>query len=130
MAGEQILVVEDNEKMRQIVVKQLESLGYHVVARASADAGLAVLAGSAPVDLLFTDIVMPGPMDGFQLARIAAASRPGVKILMTSGFSEARLVADDAITAELRVLSKPYRKQELARTSREILDAPPPSPIS
>jgi PAS domain S-box-containing protein len=120
--GETVLVVEDNEALRRVVVRQLKQLGYRVIAVERAAAALAVLE-SEHVDLLFTDIVMPGEMDGFALAERVLADRPGIKILLTSGFPEARVNGKSgALAPSVRLLSKPYRKEELARLLRELFE--------
>jgi YesN/AraC family two-component response regulator len=72
--------------------------------------------------LLFTDVVMPGDMDGIELARTAIARWPGLKVVLTSGFPESRFGNGGDRVQGLRLLSKPYRREELARTLREILD--------
>jgi len=122
--GETVLVVEDNAKMRGIVVKQLVELGYRVLQAESAKAALQSLDVEAKIDLLFSDVVMPGAIDGFELATEAGKRQPGLKVLLTSGFPEARLREQVPRLAGLRLLSKPYRKAELARATREALDEP------
>jgi PAS domain S-box-containing protein len=121
--GETILVVEDNDLMRNVVAKQIQSLGYRVIEASSADAALTFLADIPQIDLLFTDVVMPGTMDGLGLANQAASLRPDVRILLTSGFPDTRFT--DGIQ-DYRLLSKPYRKEELAQALRETLDGPSP----
>jgi CheY-like chemotaxis protein len=112
--------------MRLIAKRQLAALGYRVIEADRATSALELLA-TERIDLLFSDIVMPGEMSGFELARIATAQWPGLKAVLTSGFPEARLrVATDAV-AGVRLLSKPYRREELARILRESLDAPFPT---
>jgi PAS domain S-box-containing protein len=119
--GETILVVEDNRSMRLVVQRQLVALGFRVLAADSAAAALALLANE-PIDLLFSDIVMPGEMSGFDLARQVAERWPAVKIVLTSGFPEAKLNGRvGAIGAPVRILTKPYRKDDLARVLSEAL---------
>jgi PAS domain S-box-containing protein len=119
--SETILVVEDNEGIRRAVRRQLMQLGYRVIeAENAAEAQVALAA--EPVVLLFTDIVMPGEMDGVELARTAMAKWPGLKVVLTSGFPESRLSGNGEAPAGLRLLSKPYRRDELARVLREALD--------
>lgn len=120
--SETILVVEDNAELRRVVRRQLTALGYRLLEADSGAAGLKVLE-SEMVNLLFTDVVMPGGMSGYELATIAASRWPSLKILLTSGFPEARVNGNGGVPAKMRLLSKPYRKEELARTLREILDA-------
>ena len=120
--GETVLVVEDNQALRHVVTRQLGELGYRVLAAENAAAGLELLDRQS-IDLLLTDIVMPGGINGRELARRASLRWPGIKIVFTSGFSEARL-NDDAgpLTACTPLLSKPYRKEDLANAAREALD--------
>jgi PAS domain S-box-containing protein len=118
--GEAILVVEDNPGLRRIVVRQLKELGYRVREAENPAEALPIIE-RGPIDLLFTDIVMPGGMDGFELMRLATERRPTLKILLTSGFPETKL--DEQVdTARVRLLVKPYRKSDLARLVRETLD--------
>ncbi|HEX3430953.1 MAG TPA: CHASE domain-containing protein [Rhizomicrobium sp.] len=121
--NERVLVVEDNEKLRRVVVKQLSDLGYEVLQANGAAAALALLR-SKPVDLLFTDIVMPGEINGAELAREARSSMPHLRTLFTSGFPGGRLDDGGWLTARDKLLSKPYRQDELARALREVLDQP------
>lgn len=119
--NETILVVDDNPGIRRIVARQLRYFGYGVVEAGSAAEALVVLEGM-PIVLLFTDVVMPGEMDGVELARTALSRWPRLKVVLTSGFPELRVGANgDSITG-LRLLSKPYRRDDLARIIREALD--------
>jgi len=120
--GETVLVVEDNEALRRVVSRQLGELGYRVLAAEDAAAGLELL-DRQNIDLLLTDVVMPGGINGRELARRARQRWPGIKIVFTSGFSEARLNGDTGpLAACTPLLSKPYRKEELASAAREALD--------
>ena len=119
---ETILVVEDNSAMRNLVQLQLESLGYRVLAAESAAAALDLLA-TTKADLLFTDVVMPGGMDGVDLARTAIAWVSSLKVLLTSGFPEMNLYGHGHAVNGLQLLSKPYRKDDLARALRKAFDA-------
>ncbi len=120
--GESVLVVEDNAALRRVVTRQLGELGYRVLAAENAAAGLELLDRQS-VDLLLTDIVMPGGINGRELARRARQRWPDIKIVFTSGFSEARLNGDTGpLAACTPLLSKPYRKEDLASAAREALD--------
>ena len=120
--NETILVVEDNPALRRLVTHQLSDLGYTTAEADNGPAALAVMKMTA-VDLMFTDVVMPGGMDGFDLAAAARAMRPELKVLMTSGFSGTRSgIPQDGPLATVRLLSKPYDWEELARAVREALD--------
>jgi PAS domain S-box-containing protein len=127
--NEVILVVDDSEPIRRAVRRQLTQLGYRVVEADGPAAALEVLAREQ-IALLFTDVVMPGEMDGIELARIALERWPELKIILTSGFPESRVNGNGDSTAGLPLLSKPYRRDELARTVREILDQDDDSPAS
>lgn len=119
--SETVLVVEDNAGLRRIVVRQLREAGYEVLEAADAEAAMEMIGTSEPIDLLLTDIVMPGAMDGRELAREAMARRPQLRTLLTSGFPDARWGGSQLRTGA-RLLSKPYRKEELRRAVREVLD--------
>ena len=124
--SETILVVEDNESMRRVVVRQLIELGYHVLEAANAKNALTLLAEDKSIQLLFTDIVMPGKLNGMDLARLAAKRWPAIKIVLTSGFPESKLNGhSECATRGFRLLGKPYRKEDLARILREAFTAQP-----
>jgi len=111
-AGQMVLIVEDNKGMRRIVGRQLDALGYRVRECESASEALDLLARE-PVDLLFTDIVMPGGTDGVELARLARERWPDLKVILTSGFPQSRL-AERISSDGPQLLSKPYRREDLA----------------
>ncbi len=115
--GETVLVVEDNTALRRVAVRQLTRLGYAVIEADSAEAALGQLA-TTRVSVLFTDVVMPGGMNGFELAQRARVAQPDIKVLLTSGFPEQ--LADPA-TIGARLLNKPYRAEDLARAMRATL---------
>jgi PAS domain S-box-containing protein len=119
--SETILVVEDDARVRRVAVARLEDMAYRVLQAETAVEALAVLAAHPEVALLFTDIVMPGGMSGDELAREARKLRPGLKIIMTSGFAEPS-VAVRELAAEASWLKKPYSAMELAVRIRELLD--------
>jgi two-component system, cell cycle sensor histidine kinase and response regulator CckA len=121
-AGETVLAVEDNDGLRRVVVRQLRDLGYRVVETESAAAALAFLEKES-VDLVFTDVVMPGEIDGFMLAKTVLHQYPAIKVVLTSGFPDTKLNgALSALTDHVRLLSKPYRKDDLAHLLREVLE--------
>jgi signal transduction histidine kinase len=124
--GETILVVDDEQDLLDAAVSYLQSLGYRTFSAANGGEALEILDRESSVDLLFSDVVMPGGIDGYQLAVEAVARRPGLRVLLTSGFSrkrekyangERRLVSDLAKT----LLSKPYNLAELAAAVRRAL---------
>jgi nitrogen-specific signal transduction histidine kinase/CheY-like chemotaxis protein len=116
--SETILIVEDDAMLRSYVTTQLESLGYRTLSAANAAEALAISDSGAPFDLLFTDITMPGRMNGRQLAVEMAKRRSPLKVLFTSGYSENTAALVDDPDAEFLLLAKPYRKSELARMIR------------
>ena len=121
--AERILVVEDDELVRQNVVQQLTSLGYRVTGATSAHEALDILKTKIEIDLLFTDVVMPGGMNGRQLSEAAAKLRPNLKVLFTSGYTENAIVHQGRLNRGIQLLSKPYRHAELASKIRAVLDA-------
>jgi PAS domain S-box-containing protein len=122
--SETILVVEDNAGLRRIVVRQLSEAGYHVLQAPDAAAAMGLIEGPEPIHLLLSDIVMPGDMDGRDLARAAVRRRPVINVLLTSGFPDARLPVPALRSPGSRLLIKPYRKDELLRAVREAIDDP------
>ncbi|HWA46114.1 MAG TPA: response regulator [Hypericibacter adhaerens] len=124
LKGVRVLLVEDHPGVREVAVKQLEEFGCRVLQAHDGHAALALLKEGQPVDLLFTDIVMPGGMTGVELARHATELRPGLRILFTSGFAENALQGDQDRLGDRNFLSKPYRKQDLMRRIREVLANP------
>jgi CheY-like chemotaxis protein len=120
---EVILVVEDNAGIRDLAVLHLESLGYRTMSAADGVSALAIIKSGAPIDLLFTDVVMPGGLDGRALAAAARQLLPELKVLFTSGFTAAAASAaiEDRFSSNL--LSKPYRKADLARRVRAMFQA-------
>jgi CheY-like chemotaxis protein len=125
---ETILAVEDDELVRNYVIAQLHSLGYTTHVAANAAEALAIVARGTPFDLLFTDIVMPGAMNGRALAEEVLRRHPQMRVLFTSGYTE-EVALRDRLEQGVNLLSKPYRKADLARKIREVLDAPPPASV-
>ncbi len=119
---EKILVVEDDDLVRNFVVEQLEFLGYEVVWAASGPEALERLKQHADIDLLFTDAVMPGGMSGRVLANEAKEMRPDLPVLYTSGYTENAIVHHDRLDPGVQLLQKPYRRQDLARKIRQAID--------
>jgi CheY-like chemotaxis protein len=118
---ETVLAVEDNAGLRRVVVRQLNELGYNVREAADGAAALKVLERE-PVDVLFTDIMMPGGMSGYDLAKHAVARWPSLKVLLTSGFPETKLNGNGNASVKMHLLTKPYRKDDLASALRKTLD--------
>ena len=115
-----ILAVEDNQSLRALVLRQLTQLGYRCLEAEDGPSALRVLSAE-PVDLLLTDVVMPGGMSGYDLAHAVAERWPGTRVLLTSGFPQERMGTADPQHSGLRLLSKPYRKSDLARAVQETL---------
>ena len=117
-----ILVVEDNEAMGRVAVEQLESLGYSVMLASNAAEALDIVAAETRIDLMFSDIVMPGA-SGFELAHQAKGLKPNLRVLLTSGFARPQPQSPDQGKAGTPpLLTKPYRKHELAEAVRRALD--------
>jgi CheY-like chemotaxis protein len=124
---ETILVVEDEEAVRQIVRLSLQMIGYHVLSAPSARAALEVAAGyDGPIHLLLTDVVMP-EMGGRALAEQLSRNRPDTKVLYMSGYTDDAIVRHGVEAATVAFLQKPFTPQSLASKLREILDGPPTS---
>jgi PAS domain S-box-containing protein len=119
---ETVLCVEDDREVREFVRMQLESFGYKVICAVDAAEALAIAGRDTPFDLLFTDIVMSGSMNGRQLAERMLAERPALRVLFTSGYAYAALHAQGRAGQGIPILTKPYRKAELARMLRRCLD--------
>jgi PAS domain S-box-containing protein len=116
-----ILVVDDNHGVLEEAVDQLTSLGYRVVSASNGAEALALLERDDGVDLLFTDVVMPGELAGRALAAKAQEMRPGLKVLFASGYFEGALVGKGQLETDVQFLAKPYRKKELAQKIEEVL---------
>jgi CheY-like chemotaxis protein len=116
--NETVLVVEDDALVRRYVMTQIESLGYKTLEAANASDALRIIEGISTVDLLFTDVIMHGPMNGRQLVDEALKRRPGLQTLYTSGYTENAIVHHGRLDSGVLLLAKPYRKAELARMIR------------
>jgi PAS domain S-box-containing protein len=121
--GETVLVVEDETRVRRLTLMRLEELGYRTLEAANGPAALALLDTNAGIDLVFTDIIMPGGMTGADLARHVHERWPNTRVLFTSGYAEPDLVRQ-GLASGARWLKKPYTSADLARNLREILDSP------
>jgi CheY-like chemotaxis protein len=120
---ETILVVEDDVLVRGSVIAQLQSLGYRTLSAANGAEALAIGGSEAAFDLLFTDLIMPGRMNGRQLAEEMAKLRSPLKVLFTSGYTENVIIHHGRLDAGVLLLAKPYRKPDLARMLRRALGA-------
>jgi CheY-like chemotaxis protein len=118
VGNETILVVEDDTMVRRYVMTQIQSLGYTTLEAANASEALRIIDEVAVIDLLFTDVIMPGGMNGRQLVEEALRRRPSLKTLYTSGYTENAIVHHGRLDSGVLLLVKPYRKTELARMIR------------
>jgi PAS domain S-box-containing protein len=128
--SETILVVEDDNLVRTYVIAQLQSLGYNTVAAAGAAEALALVSAGTAFDLLFTDVIMPGGMNGRQLAAEIAKQRSPLKVLFTSGYTENAIIHHGRLDPGVLLLTKPYRKADLARMVRAGLQGTAPEGIA
>jgi CheY-like chemotaxis protein len=116
---ERILVVEDDKLVRDYVIMQLHTLGYATLAAGNAAEALAMIDAGAKFDLLFTDVIMPGGMNGRQLADEAQKRLPAVKVLFTSGYTENAVIHHGRLDPGVLLLAKPYRTSDLATMIRK-----------
>jgi signal transduction histidine kinase/ActR/RegA family two-component response regulator len=121
--GEVVLMVEDDEDVLDSTVTLLRELGYSVLAARNGAAALAQLQGSERVDILFTDVVLPQGMNGRALAIEAAALRPTLPVLFTTGYARNAIIHDGRLDPDVRFLAKPYTQQDIAQKLRAVLDA-------
>jgi CheY-like chemotaxis protein len=119
--GKTVLVVEDDPATRKLAVRHLTALGYGVVEAGNAAVAIATLETEPAIDLLFSDVIMPGEMDGLALAGMVVRRWPKVKIIVTSEVALTK-IGDDDVGTRIRLLAKPYRKDDLARMLHEVLD--------
>ncbi len=122
-SGEAVLIVEDDVLLRSCVVTQVQSLGYRTFAAGNAGEALTIIDSAEKIDLLFTDVIMPGTIDGRQLAVEALHRRPSIRVLFTSGYAANALVHGGRPDAGIVLLAKPYRRAELAKMIRSALAA-------
>jgi CheY-like chemotaxis protein len=118
---EKVLVVEDDDLVRAHAIQQLESLGYEVLAVENGPKAIEILRQTADFDLVFTDIIMPGGMNGRQLVEAAVALRPSLKVLYTSGYIEDTVIHHGHLDLGTHLLNKPYRLRDLAHKVRLVL---------
>ncbi|RED38301.1 multi-sensor hybrid histidine kinase [Rhodopseudomonas thermotolerans] len=119
---ESVLVVEDDALVRSYVMTHLKALGYRAHSAASAGEAMSMVYDGVRFDLLFTDVMLPGGMNGPQLAEELRKYKPDLKVLFTSGYTETAMLRHGRIDAEVQLLPKPYRRADLARMLRLVLD--------
>ncbi len=123
---ETILIVEDDEEVRATVVEMLSDLGYSVLKAKDAQSALAIVESGVPIDMLFTDVVMPGPLRSTELARKARERLPTIAVLFTSGYTDNAIVHAGRLDEGIELLSKPYTHEALARKVRYVLQTQNP----
>ncbi|MBA9069859.1 PAS domain S-box-containing protein [Methylobacterium sp. RAS18] len=121
---ETVLVVDDRPDVAETAGIILEDFGYKVTVVDGPKAALDILDGEGRIDLLFTDLIMPGGMNGVMLARAARERQPKIKVLLTTGYAEASMERTDAGGTEFEIINKPYKRMELARRVRRVIDGP------
>ncbi len=131
---ETVLVVEDDDAVRETVVAMLSDLGYRVLKAVDATNALVVIESGIPIDMLFTDVVMPGTLKSPELARKAKERLPNIAVLFTSGYTENSIVHGGKLDAGVELLSKPYTREALARKFRALLgkgnEVAAPAPVA
>lgn len=118
---ERVLLVEDDDLVREYATAQVAALGYRVTAARSGAEALALLRERSDFDLLFTDVILPGGMTGCELADAAHALMPDLPVLFTSGYSETTIIHYGRLDPGMQLLQKPYSRQELAGMIRAAL---------
>lgn len=121
---ETILVVEDQPDVGDLAEAILNDFGYTVLRAGNGPEAIEILERGTPIDLLFTDLIMPGGMNGVMLAREARRQRPRLKVLLTTGYAEASIERVDARGTEFDLIGKPYKRPDLAGRVRHVLDGP------
>ncbi len=125
-AGETVLVVDDEPIVRMLVGEVLEDLGYAAIEAADGPSGLKVLQSDARIDLLVSDVGLPGGMNGRQMVDLARLARPKLRVLFITGFAENAAIGAGRLEAGMHVMTKPFAMDELAARIRDLIAAPPP----
>jgi len=120
-AGETVLIVDDEPTVRMLIAEVLAELGYAAIEAADGTSGLKVLQSNVRIDLLITDVGLPGGLNGRQMADAARANRPGLKVLFITGYAEHAVVHNGQLEAGMHVLTKPFAMQALASRIRTII---------
>jgi CheY-like chemotaxis protein len=121
--GETVLIVDDEPTVRMLVVDVLRDLGYAVMEAADGIEGLKVLRSSARIDLVITDVGLPGGMNGRQMADAGRAIRPGLKTLFITGYAETAVIGGEALGPGMQVLTKPFAVDTLAARILALMEA-------
>jgi CheY-like chemotaxis protein len=122
-AGEVVLVIDDDPTIRMLVAEVLGELGYAVIEAVDGPAGLKVLESSAKIDLLITDVGLPGGMNGRQVADAARVARPKLKVLFITGYAENAVIGKGRLEEGMFVITKPFQMDALTRRIREIIES-------
>jgi CheY-like chemotaxis protein len=120
--GETVLVVDDEETIRRLVSEVLEELGYSAIEAADGPSGVGVLESDARIDLMITDIGLPGGMNGRQVADAARSVRPGLKVLFITGYAENAVVGNGHLDPGMQLLTKPFEIDALSDKIREMIE--------
>ncbi|WPP01978.1 PAS domain-containing protein [Pseudomonas sp. HR96] len=121
-SGQQVLVIDDEETVRMLIVEVLEEAGYRTLQADNGQAGLDILRSSARVDLLVSDVGLPGGMNGRQVADAARVFRPTLKVLFVTGFAESAVLGSGSLDARMQVITKPFVMAELVARVAEMID--------
>ena len=119
--GETVLLVEDNDDVRAVTARRLRRLGYKVVEAENGPRAIAILGSDNSIDAVFSDVVMPGGMSGFDIARWMRQNMPALPVLLTSGYAEEIAKADAAGLSEVEILRKPYTGEALVAALRRVI---------
>ena len=122
--GETILVVEDDESVRRTSVEALREIGYQVLEAGDAMEGVRLIVDRGNIDLLFTDIGLPGGVNGRALADAARSARPGLRVLFTTGYTRGATMHDGVSERDVHFIAKPFNLSALAEKVREVLTEP------
>jgi CheY-like chemotaxis protein len=119
--GETVLVVDDEPSVRMLITEVLEELGYHALEAEDGQAGLKLLEEKRRIDLMITDVGLPGGMNGRQLADAALTTRPDLKVLFITGYAENAVIGDGHLKSGMHILTKPFSLESLATRIKEII---------
>ena len=120
--GEVVMVIDDEPGIRMLISEVLEDGGYSAIEASDGPAGMRVLQSSAKIDLLITDVGLPGGMNGRQVADAARITRPDLKVLFVTGYAENAVIGNGQLEKGMHVLAKPFAIEVLARKIRELID--------
>ena len=124
--SELILIVDDEPGLLELAAESLQNLGYRIITAGSGEQAMKCLQNNSDIDLLFSDVVMPGSLNGYQLAEQATAFQPGLKVLLTSGFTSKAVISNGQAKFKVHLLNKPYTQAEMAQRIRNLLSPQDP----